>query len=159
MKRFVLGIALAFLGATGAYGASPQDDVKSAVLKFYAAFNAHDFSRVDEATSERWNHITPLGGRTIGRPEVVKELEQVHSSFLKGVTDTPESIEIEMLAPTTAMATVLSRTSTFTTPDGVLHANELQIRTFVLLRERGRWLIVRDHNTFVKCQAASCRAG
>jgi len=46
-----------------------------------------------------------------------------------------------------AIATVPSRVSAYTTPDGRRHENERQIRTFVVVRERGRWRIAQDHNT------------
>jgi hypothetical protein len=46
-----------------------------------------------------------------------------------------------------AIATVYSRTSTFTTPNGVVHENEPRVRTFVVVKREGRWLIMQDQNT------------
>jgi uncharacterized protein (TIGR02246 family) len=125
-------------------------DIRRTVQTFYDAFNTHDFRQLDRVTTTDWNHINPLGGRTIGRAAVLAELQQVHSTFLKGVTDTPVATDVEMVAPSVALVTVRSRTSDFTTPDGVRHTNEQQIRTFVVVERRGRWLITRDQNTFVR---------
>jgi uncharacterized protein (TIGR02246 family) len=82
-----------------------------------------------------------------GRPEVLQALKQAHATFLKGVTDTPEDIAVRLATPSVAIATVRSRSSTFTTPDGVTHQNESRIRTFVLVKRDSRWLIIQDQNT------------
>ena len=114
---------------------------------FYDAFNSHDFGRVQEFTTEDWNHINPLGGWTRGRDAVLKELKAVHSTFLKGVSDTVEQMSIRFAAADVAVVTVASGVSTFTTPDGEKHENEQPIRTFVVVRRGGRWLIMQDQNT------------
>jgi uncharacterized protein (TIGR02246 family) len=81
------------------------------------------------------------------RPEVLQALKQAHATFLKGVTDTPEDIAVRLATPSVAIATVRSRSSTFTTPDGVTYQNESRIRTFVLVKRDSRWLIIQDQNT------------
>src|SRR5919106_4830191 len=62
-----------------------ESDIRRTVQTFYDAFNSHDFRQLDRVTTPEWNHINPLGGRTIGRAAVLAELRQVHSTFLKGV--------------------------------------------------------------------------
>lgn len=149
MKLLAL-IAATALAAGPAHSEPAKVKILQSVKGFYKAFNAHDFSSVDKVTTPGWNHINPLGGRTIGRAAVLAELKEVHSTFLRGVTDTPLTMDVEMLAPTVALATVVSRASDFTTPDGHKHQNERQIRTFVVVKKQGHWLITRDHNTFVE---------
>ena len=122
--------------------------VRKAVQSFYDAFNSHDFGRVPEFTTEDWTHINPLGGWTRGRTAVLKELKEVHSTFLKGVTDTPEEMDVRFAATDAAIVTVPSRMGPHTTPDGVRRENQKQIRTFVLVERDGRWLIIQDQNTF-----------
>lgn len=124
-----------------------EDQVRKTIQSFYAAFNSHDFQRVPEITTEDWIHINPLGGWTQGRKAVLKELEEVHSTFLKGVTDTVEEISVRFATPDVAVVTVPSRLSTFTTPDGVKHENERVIRTFVVVKRDKNWLIMQDQNT------------
>jgi hypothetical protein len=41
--------------------------VRQVVQAFYDTFNSAEFNRASEFTSEDWNHISPLGGRTRGR--------------------------------------------------------------------------------------------
>lgn len=126
---------------------SEEGRVRETVQAFYGAFNSHDFQRVPEFTTEDWVHINPLGGWTKGRAAVLKELDEVHSTFLKGVTDTVEEISVRFATPDVAVVTVPSRVSTFTTPDGVKHENERVIRTFVLVKRDDNWLIMQDQNT------------
>ena len=141
-------ISLCFVGNVFAQKSSNETRVRKAVEAFYAAFSSDDFGRAAEYTTEDWNHINPLGGWTRGREAVLKELKEVHSTFLKGVSDTPEEMSVRFATPEVAVVTVPSRTSAFTTPDGVKHENQRQIRTFVVVKRGGRWLIMQDQNTF-----------
>ena len=97
---------------------SAEEQVRNAVESFYAAFNAHDFARAAEFTTDDWEHINPFGGWTRGREEVLKELREVHGSFLKGVNDTVESMSVRLTAPSSAAVTVISHMDTYVTPDG-----------------------------------------
>ena len=121
--------------------------VRQSVQAFYDAYNAHAFDKLTQFTTEDSTHIAPNGIARQGRPEVLQALKQTHATFLKGVTDTPEDIAVRLATPSVAIATVRSRSSTFTTPDGVTHQNEARIRTFVLVKRDSRWLIIQDQNT------------
>ena len=148
--RLVLSAATSLMIVSG-LNAQPQTQdaqVRKAVQSFYDAFNSHDFGRVAEFTTEDWTHINPLGGWTRGRGAVLRELKEVHASFLKGVTDTIEEMEVKFATTNVAIVTVPSRTSPYTSPDGVKRNNQRQIRTFVLVERHGKWLIMQDQNTF-----------
>ena len=121
--------------------------VRNTVQLFYDAFNTHDFSKIPEFTTEDWTHINPFGSWTRGREAVLTELLEVHSTFLKGVTDTPEEMEIRFATLKVAIVTVPSMMSPHTTPDGVRHENQKQIRTFILMKRDNRWFIMQDQNT------------
>jgi len=146
----VLAAALNMMIVLGrlAQPATQEAQVRKTVQSFYDAFNAHQFIRVPEFTTEDWTHINPLGGWTRGRDLVLKELEEVHASFLKGVTDTADEMDVKFAAANVAIVTVPSKTSPYTSPDGVRRENQRQIRTFVLVERHGRWLIMQDQNTF-----------
>ena len=148
--RLVLSAATSLMIVSGLNAQPPtrNDQVRQAVQSFYDAFNSHDFGRVAEFTTEDWTHINPLGGWTRGRAAVLRELKEVHASFLKGVTDTIEEMEVKFATTNVAIVTVPSRTSPYTSPDGVKRNNQRQIRTFVLVERHGKWLIMQDQNTF-----------
>ena len=131
----------------GAQGRAAEAEVRRTVQAFYDAFNAHGFAGASAFTTDDWVHVNPGGGVTRGREAVLAELREVHASFLKGVTDKPDSIEVRFATPQVAVVTVPSRVSTYVTPDGVRHENERQIRTFVVVRRAGAWRIMQDHNT------------
>ena len=153
MKNMTVSLVVVFLlslpSLVVARTSSKEKQVRQAVKSFYDAFNSHGFERASEYTTEDWNHINPYGGRTRGREAVLKELKEVHSTFLKAVSDTIEDMDVRFAAPNLAVVTVTSRMSTFTTPDGVRHENERHIRTFVVVNRNGRWLIMQDQNTTI----------
>lgn len=135
-------------GRSGAVSmAQSEADVRKSVQAFYDAYNAHEFDKLVQFTTEDWTHITPTGIVRQGRAVVLQALRQVHSTFLRGVTDTPEEITVRFATADVALAAVRSRTSPFTSPDGVRHENEGRIRTFVLVKRENRWLILQDQNT------------
>lgn len=148
-SSFVAIVTLALPMVTSAQTPNPEAPVRKTVQAFYAAFNSHGFNHAADFTTDDWNHINPYGGRTRGRAEVLKELHQVHSTFLNGVSDNIENLDVRFADAGTAVATVTSRMSTFTSPDGVRHVNEHHVRTFVLVKRGTRWLIMQDQNTVI----------
>jgi uncharacterized protein (TIGR02246 family) len=140
-------LSLCFVGGALAQKSGKEKQVRQAVQSFYDAFNTHNFGPVAKFTTEDWVHINPLGGWKRGREAVLNELKEVHSTFLKGVSDTPEEMSVRFASPDVAIVTVPSRVSTYTTPDGVRHENEELIRTFVVVKRGPRWLIMHDQNT------------
>ncbi|MEW5915738.1 MAG: nuclear transport factor 2 family protein [Gemmatimonadota bacterium] len=80
-----------------------EEEVRSAVRAFYASYNAHEFSRFVEYTTEDCVHVTPNGIARHGRAAVLEALNQVHSTFLKGVTDTPEGMMVRLATPEVAV--------------------------------------------------------
>jgi uncharacterized protein (TIGR02246 family) len=129
---------------------TPETAVEQTVRAFYDTFNTHTFDRVAEFTTDDWNHLNPFGGRTRGREAVLKELHEVHATFLKGVTDTIDQMDVRFATPDVAVATVNSHVSTFTAPDGVTYRNTPLIHTFAVVKRDGRWRIMQDQNTMVR---------
>ena len=84
---------------------APETQVRQSVKAFYGAFDSHRFGRVAEFTTDDWNHINPLGGRTRGRAQVLAELREVHSTFLKNVTDRIEKMDVRFATDDVAVVT------------------------------------------------------
>ena len=57
-----------------------------------------------------------------------------------------------MASPDVGVANVANDLAAFTTPDGVKHPKQHQLRTFVVVKRGNRWLVMQDHNTFVTPQ-------
>lgn len=154
--RSIVALIVGLVIPTGMRAQVPdlEAPVRQAVQAFYNAFNSDGFDRAPDFTTEDWNHISPLGGRTRGRAATVARVEQVHSTFLKGVSETIERMDVRFATAEVAVVTVTSHATAFTSPDGVKHENQRQIRTFVVVKRANRWLIMQDHATYVTEQPA-----
>ena len=130
-------------------GDDREAEVRSTIEAFYKAFG-NGFTQPADFATEDWNHINPFGGRTQGREATLKEVREVHRSFLKGTTDTIESMDIRFATSDVAVGTVVSVGSGFTSPGGVKHGSPRAIRTFVVVRRGKRWQIMQDQNTLVQ---------
>jgi uncharacterized protein (TIGR02246 family) len=131
-----------------AKGAAEETSVRQAVEAFYAAFD-DGFGGPCDFSTEDWNHVNPYGGWTCGRENVLEEVREVHTTFLKGVSDTVEDMTVRFANRDAAVVTVTSVMSKFITPDGIRHENERHIRTFVVVKQGQRWLVMQDQNTVI----------
>jgi uncharacterized protein (TIGR02246 family) len=149
MKRIgIVILGLFLMVPCAALSDDREAAVRTAIRAFYKAFDDGFVGPADYAT-EDWNHINPYGGRDRGREAALNRVREVHKTFLKGTTDTIENMDIRFAAQDVAVGTVTSIMSPFTSPDGVKHGAERHIRTFVVVKRGGRWLIMQDHNTTV----------
>jgi uncharacterized protein (TIGR02246 family) len=129
-------------------GADDAAAVRDVVQAFYTAFDGGFVKPVDFATDD-WYLINPFGGIDRGRDATLKTVREVHTTFLKGVTDTPDDIAIRFASEDVAVATVISTMSPFTGPDGIKRGPQKQLRTFIVMKRDERWRIMQDHNTTV----------
>jgi uncharacterized protein (TIGR02246 family) len=125
-----------------------EADVRTVIQSFYKAFD-EGFTGPADYAAEDWNHINPSGGRASGREATLREVREVHKSFLKGTTDTIEKLDVRFASPDVAVGTVVSVMSPFTSRDGVKHGMERHIRTFVVVKRGEGWRIMQDQNTTI----------
>ena len=123
--------------------------VKNVVLAFQDDFNEGGFKKAQFYTTKDWEHINPGGGITKGREAVLKEVRDVHQTFLKGVSLTIESIAIRFLTPTVAIADVVHKSSEYELPQGVKHQNERQRKTYIIVKKQNKWWLTLDQNTVI----------
>lgn len=128
--------------------------VKNVVIAFQDGFNNGSLKNATSFTTSDWEHINPLGGIKKGRDSVLKNIREVHQTFLKGVTMRIESMDIRFLTADVAIADVIHQVDTYTTPDGVRHENERHIKTYVVIKKQGKWLLAQDHNTIIQSAVA-----
>jgi uncharacterized protein (TIGR02246 family) len=125
-----------------------ETEVRTAIQSFYKAFD-EGFTGPADYAAEDWNHINPFGGRARGREATLKEVREVHKSFLKGTTDSIEKMDVRFASSDVAVGTVVSVMSPFKSPDGMKHGTERHIRTFVVVKRDGGWRIMQDQNTTI----------
>jgi uncharacterized protein (TIGR02246 family) len=126
--------------------------VKNVVIAFQEGFNNGNLKNAASYTTTDWEHINPLGGIIKGRDSVLKNIREVHQTFLKGVTMRMESMDIRFLTPEVAIADVIHQVDSYITPDGVKHNNERHIKTYVIVKKQGKWLLAQDHNTIIQAR-------
>lgn len=151
MKGFFLFTAISFLWFVSK-GQSSQDKeaVKKVVLAFQNDFNDGSFKYADSYSTPDWRHINPGGGIDKGQDSVLITVRAVHQGFLKGVTMQIESMDIRFITPEVAIADVVHKMDKYTTPDGMRHENERQIKTYVVVKQKEKWLLAQDHNTIIQ---------
>jgi uncharacterized protein (TIGR02246 family) len=142
----ILALSLAASGV--AHADDKAAEVRTTIQTFYKNFN-EGFTGPAYYATEDWNHINPNGGRSQGREATLKRLREVHQTFLKGVTESIESMDVRFAADGVAVGTVISVSSPFVSPDGTKHDVQRGIRTFIVVKRGDRWLIMQDHNTTV----------
>jgi len=150
MKNSVfLFLAILLSLSSAGQNAKDRQDVEKVVIAFQDDFNDGGFKKAPDYTTIDWEHLNPGGGITKGREEVLKEVRAVHQTFLKGVTITVESITIRFISSDVAIADVIHKISIYQTPDGVKHENERHLKTYVVVRQKGKWLLAHDQNTII----------
>src|SRR5690348_2605497 len=143
LTGFLIVITLISVLPAAAQANAREAEVRSTIEAFYKAFN-DGFTKPAVYAAEDWNHINPLGGRTRGREAVLKEVREVHQSFLKGATETIESMDIRFATSDVAVGTVVSVGKSADGKSG------RGIRTFVVVRRGKRWQIMQDHATLIQ---------
>jgi uncharacterized protein (TIGR02246 family) len=147
---FLLMTVCLWWGAGKGQSSQDKEAVKKVVILFQEDFNEGSFKNAAAYSTTDWEHINPGGGIDRGRDSVLKTVRAVHQTFLKGVTMQIESMDIRFLTPDVAIADVVHSVGNYTTPDGVKHENERQIKTYVVVKKKGKWLLAQDHNTVIQ---------
>jgi uncharacterized protein (TIGR02246 family) len=150
MKIFLFLMSVSFISLVS-IGQSSQDEelVKKVVIAFQEDFNDGKFKNATTYSTDDWEHLNPGGGITKGRNEVLKEVRDVHQTFLKGVTMTIESMSIRFITSNVAIADVIHKISTYELPPGVKRENERHLKTYVVVKQKEKWLLTHDQNTII----------
>jgi uncharacterized protein (TIGR02246 family) len=124
-----------------------EDSVRRVIQNFQDDFNEGTFKNAENYTTTDWVHITPRGNADIGRESTLKDVRGVHQSFLKDISMTTDSLKIRFIKPDVALVTAYHTMDDFVTPDNVKHVNEVNIKSYVVVKQDGNWLLTLDHNT------------
>jgi len=151
MKVFLL-ICLVSLLSFASNGQSSQDEqlIRNVVKSFVSDYNNGDFKNASFYTSIDWVHINPGGGITRGREDVLNEVRAIHQTMLKGVKITIDTMTIRFVTTDVAMLNAVHTSDTYITPkNGIRHEKEKQMKTYVVVRQKGKWLLTLDQNTII----------
>lgn len=151
MKRMLLtSLVLIPFACSHKMTQADEESVKKVVLDFVEDFNEGSFKNADNYATVDWDHINPGGGIDIGREATLNTVRAVHQTFLKGVSMTTDSMKVKFVSPEVALVTGYHSIDTYVTPDSVRHENERQIKSYVIVKQNGKWLLTLDHNTSIR---------
>jgi uncharacterized protein (TIGR02246 family) len=133
-----------------ARGSDEEQLVREVVKAFVTDYNNGGFKNAPSYTTDDWVHINPGGGVTRGRDEVLKEVKAIHKTMLKGVSITIDNMTVHFVTHDVALVNAIHTSDCYVTPeDGLKHENERQMKTYVLVRHDGKWLLALDQNTII----------
>jgi len=70
--------------------------------------------------------------------------------MLKGVLITIDSMTVHFVTRDVALVNAIHKSDSYVTPeDGMKHENERQMKTYVVVKHNGRWLLALDQNTII----------
>jgi uncharacterized protein (TIGR02246 family) len=148
--KFVL-FAAGVLCLIGVARASDDEQLVREVVKFFVTdYNNGDFKNAPSYTADDWVHINPGGGLTRGRDEVLKEVRAIHKTMLKGVSITIDNMTVNFVTRDVALVNAIHTSDSYvTSEDGMKHDNERQMKTYVVVKRNGKWLLALDQNTTI----------
>ena len=149
MKLLLLVAGLLCLMSV-ARGSDDELLVREVVKSFVTDYNNGDFKNAPSYTTDDWVHINPGGGITRGRDDVLKEVRAIHKTMLKGVSITIDSMTVRFVTRDVALVNAIHTSDSYVTPeDGLKHENERQMKTYVVVKHNGNWLLALDQNTII----------
>ena len=149
MKLFLFAAGLLCLIGV-ARGSDDELLVREVVKSFVTDYNNGDFKNAPSYTTDDWVHINPGGGITRGRDEVLKEVRAIHKTMLKGVSITVDSMTVRFMTHDVALVNTIHTSDSYVTPeDGLKHENERQMKTYLVVKHNGKWLLALDQNTII----------
>jgi uncharacterized protein (TIGR02246 family) len=151
MKSILLLPTMSFLFFLSKAQSSKDEQLTREVVKsFVNDYNNGDFKNASFYTTTDWVHINPGGGITRGREDVLKEVRAIHQTMLKGVKITIDTMTIRFVTPDVAIINAVHTSDPYITPeDGIKHENEKQMKTYIVVRQKGKWLLTLDQNTVI----------
>jgi uncharacterized protein (TIGR02246 family) len=133
-----------------AQSAKDEQLVQAVVKSFVDDYNNGDFKNAPVYTTNDWVHINPGGGITRGREDVLREVRAIHQTMLKGVGLTIDTMTTRFVSSDVAIINAVHTSGTYTTPeDGIKHEHEKQMKTYIVVRQKGKWLLTLDQNTII----------
>lgn len=151
MKVFLFLCSISLFSFVTLGQSSRDEQLAIEVVKsFVNDYNIGDFKNAPFYTTTDWVHINPGGGISRGRENVLKEVRAVHQTMLKGCRISIDTLTTHFVTAEVAIINAVHTSDTYITPeDGIKHENEKQMKTYVVVLQKGKWLLSLDQNTII----------
>jgi uncharacterized protein (TIGR02246 family) len=132
-----------------------EQAIQQIVMAVEESWNRHDMDAFAALLTVDAEWVNPVGMWWRGQANVKRAHQAYHESFLKETSRHTESLTIQQLTPDVAIVSGTYRMGDWTRPDtGQRVSNGKDRVTYVLVKQQGRWLIVRGHITDIDQKAA-----
>jgi uncharacterized protein (TIGR02246 family) len=133
--------------------AKDERNVKEVVNSFYNNFKHDHFGDFSKYTTKDINYVHPQGGWLKGREEVQTVLQEVHSSFLQKTPIKIDTMAIRFITPNVAIVNLIDTMGPYSPADSLGRGKNpivKCIRTMVVIRKKGTWLLTQNHSTIIQ---------
>jgi uncharacterized protein (TIGR02246 family) len=127
--------------------------IEKVISSFYNSFKQDNFRNLSEYTTEDINYVHPLGGWLKGRKEVQAVLQEVHNTFLQKTPITIDTMAIRLVSPDVAVVNLIDTMGPYSSTDSLNRGNNpavKSVRTMVIIRTKGKWLLTQNHSTTIQ---------
>ena len=127
-----------------AVGSDDEQLVRQIAKSFVTDYNNGDFKNAPSDTTDEKVHLNPVSGLTRGQEEVLKKVRAISKTTLKRVSVTIESMTVQFGTDGVALVDAIHRGDSYIT-----HENERQMKTYLVVKQKGKWLLALDQNSIV----------
>jgi len=147
-----------FLSVFGAISLAPRQvgtvqgderEVRNVLADYAESWNKHDMQAFARVFTDEVDYVNIAGRHWKGVQENVAEHSTLFQSRLKGVVQTPTSIQVRFIRPDVALIHTTWDATGWTRPSGESVPVLREITTMVMVKNGGKWLITAFQNTEV----------
>jgi uncharacterized protein (TIGR02246 family) len=131
-----------------------EQAIHTTVMAVEESWNRHNMDAFAELLTEDVEWINPVGMWWRGKAHVKAAHQAYHERFFRDISRYSDAITIQRLTPDVAIAIGAYHMSDYATPDDRVWTDAKDRVTYVLVKQHGRWLIVRGHVTNIDPTAA-----
>src|SRR5262245_28229647 len=143
----IMLLSLAALAQTSSAGSHPDDDaaIKRVVAQYEEYWNRHEFAKTAELRTEDSENVNVVGQRS-ARADIAKGGPSFYQQAFGNSTIHDTVISIKYLKPEVAAVDVAWEMTGAKCPDGSDASYRVGLKSLVMTKVRGKWLIAIFHN-------------
>lgn len=126
-----------------------KEAIQSQIEAMVESWNQHDFSDMENYTTEDVDWVNVVGMWWKGRDEVQFAHQAFHETMFRNVNLELKFSNIRFITDDVAVAHIITHYGEYQTPDGNTMGNTDDIATLVYVKKNGRWLLTAGENVSI----------